>query len=737
MGIKSQPVNLTKSWIARHPFIVIGVILAVCLVPFLNKAVHTDDALFVWTAEQIQRHPLDFFGFKVNWWVSAVPMWVANYNPPLMSYYLAGVAAVFGWSEIVLHLAGLAVAFAAATGIYALARRWCERPLPATLIAVFTPAFLVSSTTLMCDVLMLSFWVWALVFWERALANERNPWPFVGAGALAGLAVLTKFSAVTLLPLLPILAGWRTRKWGWWVAGVATPLLMVAGYEWLTAGMYGRGLFSVAAHYAQTHRFQFPGGWKAKGIIGLAFAGGSLLPALFFAPWLWRQRTLLAGGIVILGLGLGMFRLGDKLGLIHPWGNPESLNHPDFLLQVVLLTAAGLHLLLLTLAEAWQRRDIISAILALWIGSGLLFAVGLNWTMSARSFLPLAPAVAILLVRRLTASGKNWKAFGWWALPLAPAAAISLSLVTADYELANSRRAAAGTVAAKYKTADQQLWFVGHGAFQYYLEKLGGHPIDVEQSILQPGDIVAAAVLGGDSMTFPVGSLEWSESMMYQPWSWMDPLGGNERRAAGFYDANWGPVPFALGGFPPQVYFIVKVSSRVQFHSQPANPQEVRRGAVPSYTNVTPLTDEKLILRQNPEATRQIQMAWQLEAEGRLAEAIQHYRQAVNADTNSPLALNNLAWVLATTDHSELRNGEVAVQLAERAYELTGGTRPAIITTLAAAYAETDRFPEAIHLIRIAHHLAMLTGQTEVTELDSKLLDSFIVGHAVEMRTSP
>ena len=96
---------------------------------------------------------------------------------------------------------------------------WCERPLLATVIAIFTPAFLVSSTTLMCDVLMLTFWIWALVLWERALASEQSRWQFVGAGVLAGLAVLTKYSAVTLLPLLPILSILRTRKLGWWLAG--------------------------------------------------------------------------------------------------------------------------------------------------------------------------------------------------------------------------------------------------------------------------------------------------------------------------------------------------------------------------------------------------------------------------------------------------------------------------------------------------------------------------------------
>ena len=218
-----------SSWISRHPRLVIGIILVACLGPFVNKAIHTDDVLFVWTGQWIQKHPLDFFGCQVNWWSTAIPMWMANYNPPLLSYFLAGVACLFGWSEIVLHLACLVVAFATAVGIYALAQMWCQRPLLATVVAIFTPAFLVSSTTLMCDVMMLGFWVWALVFWERALGKEHSGWRFVGAGVLAGLAVLTKYSAINLLPLLLLLGVLRTRKPGWWLLGLAVPLLMLAG----------------------------------------------------------------------------------------------------------------------------------------------------------------------------------------------------------------------------------------------------------------------------------------------------------------------------------------------------------------------------------------------------------------------------------------------------------------------------------------------------------------------------
>ena len=153
-----------------------------------------------------------------------------------MSYLLAGVAAVFGWSEIVLHLACLGIAILTALGIYALAQRWCGRPLLATLVAIFTPACLVSSTTLMCDVMMLGFWVWALVYWERALATEQSRGRFVVAGILAGLAVLTKYSAITLLPLLLILGVLRVRKAGWWLLGLAVPLLMLGDMSCLRRG---------------------------------------------------------------------------------------------------------------------------------------------------------------------------------------------------------------------------------------------------------------------------------------------------------------------------------------------------------------------------------------------------------------------------------------------------------------------------------------------------------------------
>ena len=67
---------------------------------------------------------------------------------------------------------------------------------------------------------------------------------------------------------------------------------------------------------------------------------------------------------------------------------------------------------------------------------------------------------------------------GWLLWPLIPSAVVALSLVMADCQLANSGRTAAEQIAAKYKSAGHQMWFEGHDSFQYYMEKLGGKPID-------------------------------------------------------------------------------------------------------------------------------------------------------------------------------------------------------------------------------------------------------------------
>ncbi|MGO9480007.1 MAG: glycosyltransferase family 39 protein [Limisphaerales bacterium] len=717
------------SWLAGHPRLVIGLILAVCLGPFINKAVHVDDPLFIWAGQWIQRHPADFYGFKVTWFFSEVPMSAANQNPPLMSYFLAGAAWLPGWNEIALHLAGLLIAFAAAAGIYSLAKMWCERPLLAAVIAVLTPVFLVSSTTLMCDVLMLAFWIWAVVVWERALRGSQSGWQFAGAGLLAGLAVLTKYSALTLLPLLPLLSLLRTRKIGWWWTGLVVPLLMAAGYEWLTARLYGTGALSRAAGYAQAYRALNVEDWTVKGIVGLAFAGGSLLPLLFYAPLAWRWQTWLAGSAIMVAALTATLQAGDIQLMA---ASPDVMSRWSYALQAALLTAGGLHLLALAGAEAWQKRDATSAVLVLWVLSGLFFAMALNWTVSARNFLPVVPAAAILLVRRLRTAAAPWDVRSWW--PLVPAAAIGLNLVLADYRVANAERTAAEKIAATYRPANHTLWFEGHWGFQYYLEKLGGRPLDCERSRLQPGDVLVVPFANSNFIPLPPDTVGWIDRLDYSPNSLFNLSIANPSSAGAFYSSSLGPLPFAIGGLSPHTYGIVKVLSQIQYHSRPANQMAVQAGAIPFYTD---LSYTQTALPETPGSAEDIQRAGQFEAAGEVEKAIQLYRKILEADANNPVALNNLAWILATAGKPGLRDGKAAVQLATRAVELTDRRMPVFIGTLAAAQAEDGQFPKAVETAQTAQLLALITGQSEVAAMNVKLSGQYAAGMTADATVGP
>jgi protein O-mannosyl-transferase len=101
---------------------------------------------------------------------------------------------------------------------------------------------------------------------------------------------------------------------------------------------------------------------------------------------------------------------------------------------------------------------------------------------------------------------------------------------------------------------------------------------------------------------------------------------------------------------------------------------------------------------------------------GRADEAIVHYQMALEVKPLDVGFLNNLALVLATSPATSLRNGYQAVELAEEANQLSGGRQPLVLRTLAAAYAEAKRFPEAVATAQRAIKLAEGQGNVALGE---------------------
>ncbi len=130
--------------------------------------------------------------------------------------------------------------------------------------------------------------------------------------------------------------------------------------------------------------------------------------------------------------------------------------------------------------------------------------------------------------------------------------------------------------------------------------------------------------------------------------------------------------------------------------------------------------------QQNSEIWRRLAVA--LDKKGESAEALKAYREAVRLKPDSPAELNDLAWFLATDAHAELRNGEEAVRLAQKACELTGGRDPRCLGTLDAAYAEVGRFPDAIAIAATAAELARANGDGVIAAAAQQRLELYRAG---------
>lgn len=535
-----------------HAALVLAFGVVALLGPFLAKPFHVDDPLFLWTARHLQSHPFDFYGFTVAWYESAEPMWKVMQNPPLACYYLAAVMTLFGSSEVALHAAMLLPAWGVLWGTYRLAERFGVRPLPAALFTLAQPVFLLCSSSVMCDTLMLYAWVWTVLLWDRGLREQRTGLLYA-AGAMIAVTALTKYFGISLIPLLAAYSlAVDRRGWRRWLGPLGVGILILLAYDGLTWAAYGRALLGSAMNFASSAKITNFQGNLFHCLSGMAFVGGCLGGLLFFVPvlWGWRGgRWLLLAGIPIAVLSLTID--ASEYTYSQRWWLSA---------QFILWATLGLGVLGLAAADFIRRRDAQALLLFLWVVGTYVFAAGVNWTINGRSILPMVPAVGMLVARRLDA-GRPVHLGGFslrWALPLIPSAALALLLTYADGSLAKTQREAAVRLSEQYGSPDHVLWYEGHWGFQYYLEERGAARYwDVQRDSCSAGDRMILPENNTNIVVPPLDSIVLVGTLGLEPFPWLSAL--SERLGAGFYTDICGPLPFAFGEVPPDRYIVLGI----------------------------------------------------------------------------------------------------------------------------------------------------------------------------------
>lgn len=191
-----------------------------------------------------------------------------------------------------------------------------------------------------------------------------------------------------------------------------------------------------------------------------------------------------------------------------------------------------------------------------------IFAGFLNWTVNARSVLPLIPAAGILMFRRLESIPSLFaprRSAAALAVGLAISALLSFWITSSDVAWANSQREAANLLYQKTRSERGGVFLAGHWGFQYYMQAAGFTLGDEENSNFREGDLVVIP----ENNTELIKRLAQFRFVAQQN---LELLRGNLAATmastldAGFHSSYWGPLPFAFGKVPLGVYHIGRLA---------------------------------------------------------------------------------------------------------------------------------------------------------------------------------
>ncbi len=146
------------------------------------------------------------------------------------------------------------------------------------------------------------------------------------------------------------------------------------------------------------------------------------------------------------------------------------------------------------------------------------------------------------------------------------------------------------------------------------------------------------------------------------------------------------------------------------------------------------LFDQSLAIKVDPNAAF---------TAGKLCEQLGDHSRAIEfyqiawTDFRALAAGNNLAWLLATSPDQSVRDGKQSVQVAREINEQTRRTIPEILSTLAAAQAESGDYPKAIETINEAIKLADSSDKPELSARLKSRLELFQNNKPYRMEPSP
>jgi 4-amino-4-deoxy-L-arabinose transferase-like glycosyltransferase len=443
--------------------LVLGFWCAIVLT-FSSSAFRIDEPNMLGLARQIAAEPLDPYGFEINWLGTSESAFNILSNPPLLPYWLAGWASIFGWTEMSIRLAmlpfGLMLLYAGMrlAALFDAPRFWIAGA------ALASPVFVLSGILAMPDMPAAALGTLAVVAAVRY--GRDGGWSVLMIGILAaGAAPLFKYNAITLVAPLAVLAAISAeRRWGRLLLA-ASPAVGLILWSAISAHWYGE------PHMVASARFQSDGSNPNIMAVLLPMIGLAVVPFPVLTSGSSRRRGL---RIALLGGAAFAGSLGGWL-----------LEYPVYAVMLMGLgTALGAHAIVVAGENAFSGGQDARERLALgaWIAANLLLQFRLL-LLATRYLLPILIPIAVLL----WTGGR--RPSGLRTAALIGAGVFAMALASGDARQGNLYREA-----VRELPAEVELLFDGHWGLQHYAEERGGRSVEGDEiTILEKGQLLIRA----------------------------------------------------------------------------------------------------------------------------------------------------------------------------------------------------------------------------------------------------
>jgi 4-amino-4-deoxy-L-arabinose transferase-like glycosyltransferase len=484
-------------------------------------------------------------------------------HPLLVPYFIKIVTALFGESEIALHLSFIIFPLIALFSLVALNRALFpdSRGTDILLVLFFfsIPAFLVNSHNLMADVPTLAFLLLSMALYADSLEKGRKGLSYLGGISLC-LAVFTSYHVMAFVPLVFIYAAMKKRLNIHTVLSLSIPVIVLLSWLLVVYALYDTVfLFKNAPESTQSNISGYIRVnlilevMKKKIIYIIALVGSSVM---FLLP----AYHIIRGSFLKFIAGMSLTTLLCYSVVFKLTG--YSLYENVFLSSLVALGILSLY----SVVSALIRKVTVSnrarnVFLLLWVLAVMGYCIFVFTFGAARYVLPLFVPIVLVII-----NGAAWD-FSNWRNRVVISCAVSLSVLFgyacaySDHRYADTYRNFADEIKDFRSNASNtfDVWFIGEWGMLYYMDRANSKVLSADSNAPKKGDFVIVPEI---PRLWTPSKLVTQRLRFYadRQYSSMFPLRiFNRKSHAGFYSHKNGLLPFSISREPDEVFVIYEV----------------------------------------------------------------------------------------------------------------------------------------------------------------------------------